>query len=98
MNKAQRAAQVAAELSLRKAAPDRLLPAVFSTIADALAREERLSIAGFGTIATRTCNPRTLQNPRTRESIDVAASTAPSFNAANNATKSLRDAINARAA
>ena len=58
-----------------------MLGAVFSTVADALARQERVSIAGFGTFATRTRGARTARNLRTGESIDVPASTTPTFRA-----------------
>ena len=53
MNKAQLTAQVAAKLSLPKTAANRMIDAVFSIIADSLAREERVSIAGSDPFATR---------------------------------------------
>ena len=53
MNKAHLVSHVAAETSTIRAAAERMVGAVFS----ALAREERLSTAGFGTFATRTRNP-----------------------------------------
>ena len=48
MNKHQLTAQVAAETSVTRAAADALVGAVFSAIADALARDETVAIAGFG--------------------------------------------------
>ena len=53
--------------------------AVFSTIADTLAHEECVTIAGFGTFATITREAPRRQNPRTGDSIAIAASTAPWF-------------------
>ena len=64
---------------------------MFATIAEALARGETVSIAGFGTFATRSRAARQGRNPATGESIAIAASTAPSFKAG----KALRDAVNA---
>ena len=63
--------------------------AVFSAITGALAREETVTIAGFGTFATKRRPARQGHNPRTGESIAIAASKAPSFKAG----KSLRDAV-----
>jgi len=64
---------------------------VFEAIAEALARGEDVRIAGFGTFGTRSRPARTGRNPRTGESLEIAASTAPTFKAG----KPLRDAVNA---
>ena len=89
MNKADLATRVATVASLSRAQTDAAVRAVFSTIADALARAETVRIAGFGTFSTRARPARPGRNPRTGETITVAASTAPSFKAA----KTLRDAV-----
>ena len=47
MNKSQLSAHVAAETSVTRATADRLVDAVFSAIADALARDETVAIAGY---------------------------------------------------
>ena len=82
MNKSDLAAYVAAEMSVTRAAADRLVGAVFSAIADALARGEPVAIAGFGKFSTRSRPARTGRNPQTGESVDIAASKAPSFKSA----------------
>ena len=64
--------------------------AVFSTIADTLATGETVMIIGFGTVSTRPRPARQGRNPRTGESIPIAASTAPTFKAG----KTLRDTVN----
>ena len=51
-------------------------------------------VAGFGTFGTRSRPARTGRNPRTGESLNIAASTAPTFKAG----KPLRDAVNAGSA
>ena len=53
MNKAELASHVAAETSTTRAAAERMVGAVFSAIADALARDEPVAIAGFGKFAVR---------------------------------------------
>ena len=92
MNKSELGSQVASQFSLAKTTADQLVSAVFSTVSEALAREESVTIAGFGMFSTNRRAARKGRNPRTGESIDIAASTAPSFKAG----KTLRDAVNAR--
>ncbi len=89
MNKRELAAQVAAGTSLSKSDADAAVSAVFSVIADALAGGETVTIAGFGAFSTRSRPARPGRNPRTGETITIAASTAPSFKAG----KTLRDAV-----
>ena len=90
MKKSDISSHVASQASLSKAAADTAVNAVFSAISDALARGESVTIAGFGTFSTKSRPARQGRNPRTGESIAIAASTAPSFKAG----KTLRDAVN----
>ena len=62
---------------------------MFSAISDLRARDESVAIAGFGTFSTKTRGARQGRNPRTGESIAIAASKSPTFKAG----KSLRDAV-----
>ena len=89
MNKSDIVSRVAAQSSLSKAASDRLVSAVFTAIGDGLARDEAVSIAGFGTFAIKKRAARPGRNPRTGEPIKIAASSVPSFKA----SKALRDAV-----
>ena len=90
MNKAELTAHVAAETSVTRATADSLVGAVFSAIADALARDETVAIAGFGKFELRSRPARAGRNPRTGAPVAIAASRAPSFKPA----KALRDAVN----
>ena len=94
MNKSDLGAKVASQLSLGKGTADQVVGAVFSTISETLASEESVTIAGFGTFSTRRRAARKGRNPATGESIDIAASTTPSFKAG----KTLRDTVNGRKA
>ena len=89
MKKSDLTSHVAAEMSLPKAAADGAVNAMFSAISEALAGGETVSIAEFGTVSTRKRPARKGRNPRTGESIEIAASTVPSFKAG----KALRDAV-----
>ena len=79
MNKRDIAGLVAARLRLGKADAEAAVDTVFGAIGEALAREEAVRIAGFGTFATRNREARVGRNPRTGESVTIAASKAPSF-------------------
>ena len=89
MTKSELSAKVASQASLSAASADRAVNAVFSTITDALAGEETVTLPGFGTFSTRKRDARQGRNPRTGESITIAASRVPSFKAG----KALRDAV-----
>ena len=90
MTNAELVSHLAAETSTTKAAADRLVGSVFSAIADALAREEPVAIAGFGKFPVRARAARQGHNPRTGEPVAVPASKVPSFKPA----KALRDVVN----
>ena len=63
--------------------------ALLEAIRGALASGEKVSLPGFGTFSTRSRPARSRRNPRTGESIAIAASKTPSFKAG----KALRDAV-----
>lgn len=90
MKKSDISSHVASQASLSKASADAAVTAVFGAISDALSREEAVTIAGFGTFSTKRRPARQGRNPRTGESITIAASIVPSFKVG----KSLRDAVN----
>ena len=63
---------------------------MFATIGDAIAKDEPVSISGFGRFNNRDRQPRQVRNPRTGETIAIPASRAPAYRAG----KALRDAAN----
>ena len=90
MTKSELSTQVAAQASLTKASADAAVNAVFSAITDALSNGETVTLTGFGTFSVRSREARQGRNPRTGESITIAASNLPAFKAG----KALRDAVN----
>ncbi len=94
MNKSEIAGHVANRTRVGRWAAGEAVDAVFAVIAEALARGEDVRIAGFGTFGTRNRPARTGRNPRTGESLNIAASTAPTFKPG----KPLKDAVNAESA
>ena len=92
MKKSDISARVAHQAGVSNSSAAVAVDAVFAAIAEALAKEEDVQIAGFGTFATRSRPARTGRNPRTGESLEIAASKTPAFKAG----KALRDAVNGR--
>jgi DNA-binding protein HU-beta len=73
-----------------KAGAAKSVQAVLASIQDALAKKEKVSIAGFGVFETVHRPARDGRNPQTGETIKIAASNAVKFKPG----KSLRDAVN----
>ena len=90
MTKSEFVDRVAAKIGASKASAADTLDAMLSTISEALARGESVSIAGFGTFSVKERAAREGRNPRTGEAITIAASKVASFKAG----KGLRDAVN----
>jgi len=61
-----------------------------SSVTEALKRKDKLTLVGFGTFETRERSAREGRNPKTGETIQIAASKVPSFKAG----KGLKDAVN----
>jgi DNA-binding protein HU-beta len=53
--------------------------ALFDTISNALAKEEKIQLIGFGTFEVRERAARTGSNPQTGEEIQISASKVPAF-------------------
>ena len=90
INRSEIVSNVAARASLSKADADAAVAAVLSTIADALARDETVTIPGFGAFFTRSRGARQGRNPATGEPVAIPASKTATFKAA----KELRGAVN----
>ncbi|HOB40555.1 MAG: HU family DNA-binding protein [Limnochordia bacterium] len=72
----------------KKAAGD-AVEAVFAAISEALAKEEKVTIVGFGTFEVRARQARKGVNPSTGEEIMIPATKVPAFKPG----KSLREAV-----
>ena len=89
MNKTDlvKAVSVQAELTQKDAA--KAVDAIFETISNTLAQNEKIQLIGFGTFEVRERAARKGRNPQTGEEIDIAASKVPAFKAG----KELKEAI-----
>ena len=79
MNKTElvKAVSTQAELTQKDAA--KVVDALFETISNTLAKEEKIQLIGFGTFEVRERSARKGRNPQTGEEIDIAASKVPAF-------------------
>ena len=90
MNKSELIEAVAESADISKAAATRAVDTVINSIIDSLAKGDQVAIAGFGTFTVRERAARTGRNPRTGETINIAASKNPGFKAG----KAFKDAVN----
>lgn len=90
MNKAKLIDSVASAANLSKADAGRAVDAVVGAITSALSDGDQVSVVGFGTFSVKHRAARSGRNPRTGETIQIAASNVPGFKAG----KALRDAVN----
>ena len=91
MSKQQLVEMIAEKAGLTKADAARALDATTESIAEALKKGEKVSLVGFGTFATSKRDAREGRNPRTGETVQIAARTAVTFKAGSK----LKDAVNA---
>ena len=88
---------VAAKTGVSKKDAGAVVDAALNEIVTALANDDAVQIAGFGTFETRKREARTGINPKTKEKIVVPATTVPAFKAGKTpkfkAGKALKDAV-----
>ncbi|MBQ8599999.1 MAG: HU family DNA-binding protein, partial [Clostridia bacterium] len=81
MNKAELVAAVAANANVSKKVAEDTVNAVLAEIKDALKKGDKVQLVGFGSFEVRNKAARTGKNPRTGETIKIAASKTPAFKA-----------------
>ena len=79
MNKAELVEEVADQTGLTKNVAREAVDAVIFAITNCLAREEKVTLVGFGTFQARERKARRGVNPQTRESIQIPAKKVPKF-------------------
>lgn len=90
MNKKQLVAKISSTLGQSKADAERTFDSITTIILDALKNDDTVKIAGFGTYKVAKRKARVGRNPRTGESIQIAASQKVKFLPA----KSLKEMFN----
>ena len=90
MNKGELVEKISAVTGLSKKESEGALNAFVDTIQEALKKDDKVAIAGFGTFAVSNRKARTGRNPHTGEEIKIAASKTPKFKPG----KSFKDMMN----
>ena len=89
MNKTELIAAVAEKAELSKKDAEAAITAAIEAITEALQKEEKVQLVGFGSFEVKKRAERMSRNPQTKEAIPIPASKAPVFKAG----KALKDAV-----
>ena len=90
MNKTQFVEAIADKAGLTKKQAEAALNAMTDVVAETLKAGDKIQLVGFGTFEVKESAARAGRNPKTGETIQIAASKRPAFSAG----KALKDAIN----
>lgn len=81
MNRSELVSSIAEKSGLTKESSAKALTGFLSSIEEAMDKREKVQLVGFGTFETRERAARIGRNPRTKEEINIPASTVPVFKA-----------------
>ena len=90
MNKTELVAAMAEKTELSKKDAEKALKAFTDVVAEELKKGEKVQLVGFGTFEVADREAREGRNPRTGETMTIAASKSPKFKAG----KALKDSLN----
>lgn len=90
MNKTELVAAIAEKAQMTRKDADAALKAFTDVVSDELKKGEKIQLVGFGTFEVSERPAREGRNPRTGETMTIAASKQPKFKPG----KALKDAIN----
>ena len=83
MNRKDLVQTVAHEAGLSTAQAEAAVTATLDGVVAAVAKGDKVSLAGFGTFEQRNRAARSGRNPQTGEALEIAASVAPAFKPAS---------------
>ncbi len=90
MSKSELVSHVATQADLSKQQATQAVEAVLSGIQDSLSKGEEVRLIGFGSFAVQQTKARTGRNPRTGETIQIAATNRATFRVG----KELKETLN----
>ena len=90
MNKTELVAAIAEKAQITRKDADAAVKAFTDVVSDVLKKGEKIQLVGFGTFEVSERPAREGRNPRTGETMTIAASKQPKFKPG----KALKDAIN----
>ena len=77
MNKTELVEAIASSTEMTKTDVDKVVTAFVDVVTEALVKGDKVSLKGFGNFEVRERGERTGRNPRTGETMTIAASKAP---------------------
>ncbi|ROQ90728.1 HU family DNA-binding protein [Desulfosoma caldarium] len=89
MTKADLISRMADEAGITKAAAEKALNSFLNAVADSLAKGDKVTLVGFGTFSVAERAEREGRNPRTGETITIAASKTIKFKAGSKLKEAL---------
>ena len=81
MNKTELVAAIAEKAGISKKDADAAVAAFVATVTDAMKSGDKVALVGFGTFEAKNRAARTGINPKTKETIKIAATKVPAFKA-----------------
>ena len=90
MNKTELVAAIVEKTELSKKDAEKAVKAFTEVVADELKKGEKIQLVGFGTFEVADRPAREGRNPKTGETMTIAASKTPKFKAG----KALKDSLN----
>jgi DNA-binding protein HU-beta len=90
MNKTELVKQVAERTGLSKKDTESTLTVLTDVLTEVMATGDKITLVGFGTFESVEKPERTARNPRTGETVTIAACKSPKFKA----SKALKDTVN----
>ena len=92
MNRVELVEAIVKETGVTKKQADAMLKAYTETVVKAVKKGDKVQLVGFGTFEQRKRAARKAKNPKTGETIKVAACKVPAFKAG----KAFKDAVNCK--
>lgn len=89
MNKTELIAEIAGKSGLSKKDAEKALTAVVETVSETLAKDEKVTLVGFGSFEVKHREARIGRNPKTKEAMEIPATKVPVFKAG----KALKDTV-----
>ena len=89
MNKTELIALTAERTGLTKKDTERVINAALETVSTAMAEGDKVQLSGFGAFDVKEREARVGRNPRTKETVSIAATRVPVFKP----SKALRDLV-----
>ena len=89
MNKTELIAAVSEKTGVSKKDCEKVISGMLDQVAEVLAQGDKVQIVGFGSFEVKERQARTGRNPRTGETVEIAASKATVFKAG----KALKDTV-----